>query len=200
MAGEAPAPGRAAIESAFAAVYGPGAPVRRVPPPEQLPPHPGGVVHGISAYRGDDLWHLVTLGLTDLEAKSPGQIAARSGFGHELTLIVPAGEDAAPPDWAFDLLLGTARVTVTHGRPFHAGARLAPGGPVDGGTTDLVALGLREDPLVRPAAFPFGAWVLLQAVGVTEVEYRLMQRAGTLTVLDALAARDPLLVTDPARA
>jgi hypothetical protein len=192
------APGRASIEAAFAAVYGPAAPEHRAPPPDQRPPHPGGVVHGISAYRGEDHWHLVTLGLTDLFAKAPGQMAARSGFGHELTLIVP-GTDR-PPEWAFDLLLGTARVTVTHGRPFHAGARLAPGGPVDGRSSGIVALGLREDPLVVPTAFPFGAYVFLQAVGVSDVEYRLMQRAGTLTVLERLAVKDPLLRTDPARA
>jgi hypothetical protein len=125
-------------------------------------------------------------------------MAVRSGFGHELTLTTPASDRA--PDWAFDLLLGTARVCVTHARPFHAGARLAPGAPVDGGGSALVALGLREDPLVTPVAFPFGTFVLLQAVGVTDVEYRLMQRAGTLKVLERLALRDPLLRTDPRRA
>ncbi len=199
MTADVRAAGRDSIEAAFAAVYGPAQPEHRAPPPAQRPPHSGGVVHGISAYRGEDHWHLVTLGLTDLFAKSPGQMAVRSGFGHELTLIVPV-DGPTVPDWAFDLLLGTARVTVTHGRPFHAGARLAPGGPVDGRASGLVALGLREDPLVTPTEFPFGEYVLLQAVGVSDVEYRLMQRVGTLRVLDGLAARDPLLRTDPARA
>ncbi|WP_354701504.1 hypothetical protein DSM112329_01823 [Paraconexibacter sp. AEG42_29] len=197
MTDEAQAPGWDSIEAAFGAVYGEAGREHRAPQLAQQPPAAGGVLNGISAYRARDYWHFVTFGLTDLFVRTSGDHRDPSGFGHELTLITPRGD--GPPQWAFDLLLGTARVCVTHSRPFHAGARLAPGAPVDGASSKLLALGLREDPVVTPSDFPFGRYVLLQAVGVTDMEYRLMQRAGTLTVLDALARRDPLLRTDPER-
>jgi hypothetical protein len=94
------------------------------------------------------------------------------------------------------LLDGAARTAVAFGRPLHDGARMAPGAPVDGAGSGLVALGIRTDPLVRPA----GPAVVLQAVGVTLGEHALMGRVGTALVLDRLAARDPLLRTDPSRA
>jgi hypothetical protein len=197
VTGAGEAPGRAAVEMAFALVYPEGPAEHRAAPPDERPPAPGAVVAGISAYRAPDRWHLVTLGLTDLAVKTAGDRPQTSRFGHELTLITPPAE--TPPDWAFALLLGIARVVVTHGRPLYAGARMAAGPSLDGADSKLVAVGLREDPLVTPAAFPFGRWVLLQAVGVLDVELRLMRRAGTLKVLEQLALRDPLLRTDPAR-
>ncbi|MCW3038224.1 MAG: aminotransferase [Solirubrobacterales bacterium] len=194
MAERTHAPGRDSIETAFRAVHG-DAPVEH-----RTFPGDGSATRtlaGISAYRAADHWHFVTFGLTDLEEKTQDDRPQTSGHGHELTLTTPAGDHA--PDWAFALLLGTAKVVFTHKRPFHAGARLAPGGPLDGARSALVALGLRKDPFVTPRDFPFGHYVLLQAVGITDVEYRLMQRAGTLMVLDRLAQRDPLLRTDLAR-
>lgn len=183
-----------AVERAFAAAYG-------GDPAEARAVRAGAgedaVVRGLAAYRGQEHWHLVTVGLTDAHhvPRDPAAAGGRPGMGQELTLLTPAAE--RPPAWAFDLLLGAARTSVAVGRPFHAGARLAPGAPVDGADSALVALGLREDPVVvvpGPAA-P----LLLQLVGVTLGEYLLMQRVGTATVLDRLARRDPLLRTDPAR-
>lgn len=174
-------------EAAFATHYGEGA-VRRV---ARAPD--GDVLRGIAAYRGNGHWHLVTLGLAAaVPAARDGAAAQR--LGHELTLLVPAADD--PPAWAFALLDGAARTALAVGRPFHAGARMAPGPPVDGADSALVALGVREDPRVRPV----GTDALLQLVGVTVGEYLLMQRVGTALVLERLAARDPLLVTDPDRA
>jgi hypothetical protein len=192
------APGWESITEAFSAVHGRAPDEHRAVRADGRSPAGGAVLHGISAYRGADHWHLVTLGLTELFAKPADQPPAVSGWGHELTLLTPASPTA--PDWAFELLLGVARTCVTHGRAFHAGARLAPGAPLDGGASALVAIGLRADPLVRPTRFPFGRYEFLQAVGVTTGEFKLMRRAGTLMVLERLAVRDPLLRTDPSRA
>lgn len=194
MSDDTRAPGRESIEETFRALYGEGPTEHRA---TRDPSAPGTVVAGISAYRGEDHWHLVTQGLTDLAGKTAGDPPNVSRFGHELTLLTPAAD--RPPAWAYDLLLGTARVCVTVGRAFHAGARLAPGAPVDGAASALVAVGLRADPLAKPSAFPFGRYLFLQAVGITATEYRLMQRASTLMVLERLALRDPLLRTDPRR-
>lgn len=179
-----------AVRRAFATVYGP--PQARLPAP---PPGPAGAPDGplpvgVDAHRREDGWHLVTAGLATV--RPAGDDA--EPLGQELTVIVPAAE--RPPEWAFSLLLGTARTSVAVGRPFHAGARLAPGAPLDGGESGLVAVGLRNDPVVAIDDGP----ALLQAVGVTNGEFLLMQRVGTLVVLERLAQRDPLLRTDPTRA
>lgn len=190
MTGGAPDP--SAVERAFAAVYGQAAARHRVPAAtDGKRSATAGPILGVDAYRGEDRWHLVTLGLAGARS---GEDRADTPFGHELTVLTPAAE--RPPTWAFALLLGTARTSLAVGRPFHAGARLAPGPPLDGGESGLVALGLREDPVVRVDSGP----LLLQAVGATTGEYLLMQRVGTTTVLDRLAQRDPLLRTDPTRA
>lgn len=199
MVDESPqAPGWDSIDAAFRAVHGDVEVDYRAPPLSEQPPADGGVLNGISAYRAPDHWHFVTYGLTDLFAKTEGDPPGMSGFGHELTLTAALSDRA--PDWGYDILMGAAKTCVTHGRPFHAGARLAPGASLDGKTSALVAIGLRADPWVTPTVFPFGKFVFLQAVGITDVEYRLMQRASTLMVLERMAVRDPLLLTDPARA
>ncbi len=195
------------IEVAFRARYGAQAPDHRAPPLTQQPPFEGGVLNGISAYRDEAHWHLVTFGLTDLfgpggaagrgDATERGEATDTSGFGHELTLLTPPSERA--PDWAFALLLGVARTLRAAGRPLHPGARLAPGEAIAPGS-GLVALGVREDPLVVPTAFPFGRYALLQVVGVTAGEFGVMRKVGTDVVLGKLAERDALLRTDPARA
>jgi hypothetical protein len=188
---DVPPAGPTAIERAFAAVY-PEPPERRaVRPAAGAPADSATVVRGIDAHRGDGHWHLVTRGLTD----GPTGEAGDGRIGHELTLLVPAADRA--PEWAFGLLLGAARTAAAVGRPFHAGARLAPGAPVDGADSGLVALGVRADPLV---AVPDDGDGVLQLVGITAGEYLLMQRVGTALVLERLAARDPLLRTDPDRA
>ena len=137
---------------------------------------PGDPARAVHVYRAEDRWHLVTEGVA----------------GGELSVLTPAGADGAqPPGWAVALLLGAAATAAAVGRPLHAGARLAPGPPLDGARTGLVALGVREDP-VDPE--------VRQLVGVTRGEHALMGRTSTALVLARLAERDPLLRTDPARA
>lgn len=175
------------VAAAFAAHYGDGATrlVARAPD--------GDVLGGIAAYRGDGHWHLVTLGLADVQPQARDGGSSSDPLGHELTVLVPAAD--RPPPWAFALLDGAARTAIAVGRPFHPGARMAPGAPVDGAGSGLVALGVRADPLVAAADH-----AVLQVVGVSSGEYLLMQRVGTALVLERLAARDPLLLTDPSRA
>lgn len=168
------------LQAAFSAVHGPQEPEHRAPA------DPGAAaLDGVLAFRGEDTWHLVSLGAG---GRLPG--APRV----ELTLLTPPAE--RPPGWAFALLAGVAATCLAAGRPLHAGARLAPGPPLDGAASGLVALGVREDPVVMPPA----GITLLQLVGITGGEHALMGRVGTAVVLGKLAERDPLLRTDPARA
>ena len=188
MSGPDPQRGVPAVEAAFAAHYGDGT-TRLL-----ARAAPGDVLEGIAAYRGGEHWHLVTVGLADHVPEARDGGAAPGPFAQELSLLTPGAD--RPPAWAFALLDGAARTAAALGRPLHDGARMAPGAPVDGAGSGLVALGIRTDPLVRPA----GQETVLQAVGITLGEHALMGRVGTALVLERLAARDPLLRTDPARA
>ncbi len=141
---------------------------RWAPPPAQ---QAATGITAIEVLRGPGHWHLVAV-------------------GPALTLLTPLGERA--PDWAFTVLLGAAGTAHAAGRPLHAGARLAPGPPLDGERSGLVALGLREDPILGAP--------LLQLVGLSVGEHALMGRVGTALVLEKLAARDSLLRLDPTRA
>jgi hypothetical protein len=191
VTGEPQANALSAVRRAFAAVYGPPQARLPAPPPAKTSSPDTPLPVGVDAHRREDGWHLVTAGLA---AVRPAGDAPTDPLAQELSVLVPAAD--RPPEWAFTLLLGTARTSVAVGRPFHAGARLAPGAPLDGGDSGLVAVGLREDPVVTVEGGP----TVLQAVGVTNGEFLLMQRVGTLVVLERLAQRDPLLRTDPARA
>jgi hypothetical protein len=174
------------VRRAFAAHYGDGG---RLATAEQ-----GGALRGIVVHRGDDVLHLVTVGLAGRVPQGRDGAPAGAPLGHELTVLLPSSDE--PPGWAFALLDGAARTALAVGRPFHAGARMAPGGPVDGAGSGLVAVGVRADPVLPEV----GTTDVLQLVSVTAGEYLLMQRVGTALVLDRLAARDPLLRTEPSRA
>jgi Suppressor of fused protein (SUFU) len=190
------APGWDSIDAAFGTVYG-GDPVHVAPPPSQQPPFAGGVLNGISAYRREAHWHLVTFGLTDLfQGTSTG--GASSGWGYELTLTTVA-DAGTPPDWAFALLMGIARTTVEHGERYAPGVRLGTG-PVPTKASELVAVAFTLDRVVQPTQFPFGEYSFLHAVGITQAERDEMKDVGTETVLDRLAGVDPWLRTDPNRA
>jgi suppressor of fused-like protein len=189
------APGWMSIEQAFAGVYGEHSPDHRAPPIP--PPLEGGILNGISAYRGDDHWHLTTFGLTELFAKASDD-PDHSGWGYELTLIAPPTPDA--PDWAFRLLLAIAQTTVQDDAFYDVGHRLDAGKPIDGASSRLTAVAFCVDRVVTPKAFPFGRYTLLQMVGITAEELAEMKQSSTDIVLDRLAQTDSLLMTNPDRA
>ena len=182
------------IEQAFADVYGDQSADHRAP--AIPPPLAGGILNGISAYRGDGHWHLTTFGLTELFAKDSDD-TERSGWGYELTLVAP-GTPAAP-DWAFRLLLAIAQSTVEGDALYDVGHRLATGQAIDGANSGLTAIAFCADRLVTPKQFPYGHYDLLQLVGITAEELAEMKATSTGTVLDRLAHADPLLMTNPNR-
>jgi hypothetical protein len=172
--------------------------------PAQEPLHwgtgalPGRGVYGISAYRVDGHWLLVTFGLTELFAKESDD-PGTSGFGFELTLRVPAtGEQPAP--WTLTLLDRLGRYVFSTGQVFAAGHRLSPGGPITGSAdTRLTAVAFADDPALGPIGTPHGAVRFLTVFGITEDELRTAKETSTADVLARLRAGNPLLVTDPAR-
>jgi hypothetical protein len=188
------APGWDAIEAAVARVV-----------PAQRPLHwgtnalPGqDGIYGLSAYRVGDHWLLVTFGLTELFGKNSTDPEV-SGWGHELTMRVPATEEQ-PPTWALRLLQQLGRYVFSSGRPFDHGHRMDPGGPITGTRgTRLTAVAFATDPELGTISTPHGTVQFLTVVGITADELARMKATSTAHVLADLTATSPLLITDTSR-
>ncbi len=155
-------------------------------------------VYGISAYRADGHWLLVTFGLTDLFDTTEDEDPDVSGWGFELTLRVPAAGD--PPAWSLRLLEQLGRYVYSGAKTLRAGHRLDPGGPITGKPdTRLTALAFTEDPQLSQISSPNGTVNFIAVVGITAAELAQMKTSTTEAVLADLRNRSPLLVTDVGR-
>jgi hypothetical protein len=171
------APGWAAIEAAVESVVPPQQPLHWGT--NNLPGQDG--IYGLSAYRIDENWLLVTLGLTELFAKESDDLEW-TGWGLELTMRVPAGDPSQPPTWSLNLLQQLGNYVYSSGRWFEAGHRTRPGGPITGKPdTRLTAIAFTEDPQLGSIDTPHGKMQFLQVVGITDDELaRGPRRAGDL--------------------
>jgi suppressor of fused len=164
----------------------------------------GGPLRSVTLHRvaEPDHWHLVTRGLSELDAKESDD-PEQSGWGFELTMRIPvedpagAGSDpAAEPSWAADLLTNLAAYVWTGGHGFAAGHHVDLRGPVKLETgSALTAAVLAVDPTLGRMKGPFGRLSFLQLVPITADELELCRRWSTDGVLAALAERDPLWIT-----
>jgi hypothetical protein len=159
---------------------------------------------GISVYRSDASrphWHYVSYGLSELYDKQSDD-ADNSGFGFELTfrLAVEDGEDA-PPVWPMNLLQNLARYVFGSGNVFEAGHHMDANGPIALDTdTCLRHLAFMPDPQLPARDTPNGRLVFLQVIGLSDAEMAAIKRWSTDGVLQALAPRMPLWITDLHRA
>ncbi|GAB1644111.1 suppressor of fused domain protein [Krasilnikovia sp. MM14-A1259] len=159
---------------------------------------PGQGLFGLSAFRADGHWLLVTYGMTDLFLKDSDDQQV-SGWGYELTMRVPRDAEQ-PPAWTIRLLERLCDYTWSHGKPFASGHRMEPGGPITGrDDTRLRALAVTRDPELPAIDSPFGTVQFLTVVGITTEELARMKATRTATVLAELATRSRLLITDPSR-
>jgi hypothetical protein len=164
----------------------------------ELPEDAGGLV-GLLAYRGEGYWLIVSLGLTELFEKVTDDPVV-SGWGVELTLRVPAGDEELPPNWALNLVMKLGAYVFGSGSAFGPGHRMDPGGPITGAAdTRLTALAFDLDPRLGGVDTPNGRVEFLTVVGITRAELDRMKRSSTEAVLEELAAASPLLITDPRR-
>lgn len=201
--GELPSPGWQAIDDALAALYG-----------DQQPRHVGyhppaafsTNLQGCSAYRAAGHWHYVSYGLSELYVPAPEDDPEHSGWGFELTLRVAGEADEAPP-WPFTMINEIAKWVNGSHTLLAPGSRVDLQAPVTGHPhvpeappTGLPVFAVALDPELGERQTPNGRVVFLQLVGVTAEEKERMVASSTAAVLADLAARDPLLVTDPARA
>lgn len=190
-----PGPGVTALDAHIDVADG-GAPRRRWRPkaaharPDQAP------LDQVAGVRVDDHWHLVTYGMSEIDAKESDDPDV-SGWGFELTLRVEvSGDGDEEPAWAVDLLTNLAVYVWTSRHAFAPGHHLALGGPMRLGTdTHLSAAAVVQDPSLGEITGPFGTVEFLQVVGMTDDELELCRAWSTEGVLELLRARDPLLVT-----
>jgi hypothetical protein len=200
---DAAAPGWEAIDAALAPLY-PGIEPRHV---GYMPPAAFSAnLQGCSAYPAAGHWHYVTYGLSELYAKDPESDPDWSGWGFELTLRVVRGTEEQAPGWPFTVLNQLANFINTQGVLVADGHRMDFTQPItgyphtDGPDTGLTVFAFSVDPELGTIDSPNGKVTFLQAVGVTAEEKARMLASSTDDVLRDLAAPNPLLVTDPARA
>jgi hypothetical protein len=150
----------------------------------------------VTGHRVDDHWHLVTYGLSEIDAKESDDPEV-SGWGFELTVRVEApGDSEEEPAWAVDLLTNLAVYVWTSRHPFAPGHHLALGGPIRlDSDTRLTAAAVVRDPTLGETTGPFGSVEFLQVVGMTDDELELCRAWSTDGVLELLTGRDPMLVT-----
>lgn len=197
------APGWDAIDAALRAEHGDVEPLHWA---LDLPAALGGrdPLDGISAYRVHGPprhWHLVTYGFSELFAKETDD-PATSGFGFELTVRLPRGaRERRPPVWVLSFLQNLGRYVFRTGNGFAPGHHMNLNGPIVlGSDTAIRAAAFVEDPRLGSIDTPNGRLRFLQVVGLTLDELQAGQAWDTAKLLEVLAGRDPLLVTDVGRA
>ncbi|MGW5481566.1 suppressor of fused domain protein [Streptomyces sp. NPDC004008] len=198
------APGWDAIDAALAPFY-PGITPFHVGyfPPKGFE---GGALQGCSAYPAEGHWHYVTYGLSELYTPGEDDDPDWSGWGFELTLRVRRGSEEQPPGWPYRMLQEVAKYVNGNQVLLEDGHRIDFRQPVtghphleDAPPTGLTVFAFTADPQLGTIDTPNGKVTFLQAVGVTAEEKGAMTDSSTAQVLQALAAGNPLLVTDPAR-
>jgi suppressor of fused-like protein len=162
---------------------------------------PGGPLREVTTHRisPPDHWHLVTYGLSELDAKESDD-PGLSGWGFELTFRLASGPDDPEPVWAVDFLTNLAAYVWTSGHAFSPGHHIDLRGPIRlDGASALTAAVIVLDPTLGVMRGPFGAVEFFQVVALTADELELCRSWSTAGVVEAVAARDPLFVTDLGR-
>jgi suppressor of fused-like protein len=190
-----PGPGTQAIDRRVTRIDG-GPEVHRYHPRAPHRFQGGGPLKTVTLHRltAPDHWHLVTYGLSELDAKESDDLE-RSGWGFELTMRLAVSSDAEPT-WAVDLLTNLAAYVWTTDHGFAAGHHVDLRGPIRlDAPSDLTAAVLVVDPKLGRMKGPFGRVAFLQVVALTADELELCRSWSTEGVVRALSAQDPLLVT-----
>lgn len=192
-------PGHAAIDAILAATYPGREPkIWSAPLPRELAgPLERVVAILVPAPRSH--WHYVSFGFTDRDGSGARPGGKVSGWGFELTLRL-AGKGATPPDWPVALMQSLAREVTRFANPLAAGDHFDLNEPMPTGReTALTAMAVIVDPGLPPGESPYGPFVFLQLVGLTEDEREFLA-SWNGDFLKLAQLRDPLLVTDPGRA
>ena len=195
------APGRDAIEAAFAKRY-----------PKTEPVCFESELHDRAAFGGDEYLdgfavydtgkgyqHIVTYGMSELYPSMAAFGTEYSKWGYEMTMKVRESY-AETGTWALDLLAQLARYTYQTGNFFEPGAYI----PGDGSSlhpelnSAITGLAIVSDTTVAPIETVHGRVAFLQLVGLTQPELDAVTRdPDTLAgILERMRAEDPELVLD----
>ncbi|KAB2348529.1 suppressor of fused domain protein [Actinomadura rudentiformis] len=193
-------PGWAAIDAALARVYG------------DAEPHHWGTIlkwslggpdplDGISVYPRDEPvphWHYVSYGMTELYDKH-SENPDESGWGFEFTFrLARQPGETTPPVWAANLLQNLGRYVFNSGNWFESGHHMDVNGPIASDRDDsaIRAIAFILDPELGEIGTPHGSMQFLQIVGLATEEYEAARQWRTESLLEVLAPRIPLYVTD----
>lgn len=198
--GVSDAPGWAAIDACLRQLYGNTRPIHLgTKQPWALGgPDP---LDGISIYRHSGPlphWHYIGYGMSELYEKSSPDPDI-SGWGFEFTFrLVRRPDEPQPPIWPAALLQQLGRYVFDSGKRFEPGHTMRASGALatDRPDSAIRAMTFTLDPELGGIATPHGDLQFLQIVGITEEEYRAALGGNSSAVLDHLAGRLPLHVTD----
>lgn len=195
---EIPEPlGWLAIEEAFKAIY-PDQRGRHLAPPglyrmhdKRIPPE--NPFDGISVFDGNDFWHYVTFGMSDLYEKTSAD--EKSGFGFEFTFRVAKNSSQAdPPFWPVDLMISLAQRQFVDWH-FSIGQTINTGPIIPGTDTQISALLIINDPSFDTLQTPFGTVTFFLLTGI-EQSYRIKcHESGYEAVLEELRIQNPKFIT-----
>ena len=157
---------------------------------------------GISAYpRTDPVphWHYISYGMSELYDKDPEGDPDISGWGFEFTFrLVRDPSETTPPVWAANLLQNLGRYVFTSGNWFEPGHHMDVNGPIAASRQDsaIRAIVFDEDPELGTISTPHGRVRFLQVIGLATEEYEAARAWNTMGLLEVLAPKIPLYVTD----
>lgn len=155
----------------------------------------------ISVCSGDDPahWHYITYGLTELFEKS-SRYPSVSGFGFELTLTVPRGEEEIPPSWPLALLQGIGGHVLSGHGALDSGHLIDLGGPLrPEPTTALTGVLCVPDPRLGKIETPHGSALFMALFGLTANELETMASWSLEQKVGLIRDVAPLALTDPDR-
>ncbi len=193
-----------AIDRALSGLYGYGAPFHlgtehpwRLGGPDPL--------DGISIYPMNSPsphWHYIGYGLSELYEKESTN-SEISGWGFELTVrVVRIADGSSPPLWPAGLLQSLGRYILDSGKWFEPGHTMKVSAGIDPDRPESAIRGLTfiEDPELGTIDTPHGELQFLQVVGITADEFAAAEGGRARMLLERIAPRLPLWITDTARA
>jgi hypothetical protein len=157
-------------------------------------------LQGISVYKNLEPlphFHYVTYGFSELYEKESDDPEV-SGFGFELTFRLACGAgDEDPPFWALNFLQNIARYVFSTGNRLAKNHHIDLNGPIAlDEETDICYIALAIDPQLGEINSANGRVAFLQVVGLCADEYELVKDWDCGKMLEQIARRWPLLVTD----
>lgn len=179
------APGWDSIDAAIAPVVGTNRP-EHFGTGTGLPDQDG--LWGVSAYRLEHCWFLVTYGLSELFGKVSDDPLV-SGWGEELTMRTASSE--AVPGWAVRLLARLGELVFERSTPFMPGGRLEL---PDAGAAVPPAVCWVPDRDLGSIETVHGSVAFVQTVGVSLEDLERMRLTSTDAVVSDLRQTDPFLL------